>query len=258
MTFDLSHKTIVVTGATSGIGRACAIALAEQGAWVAVAGRDEWRGRQTLLTIREAGGDGMFLRFDVTEHDAWNEAIHQLMQRRGELHGLVNNAGDSILKRLDLLLVEDFEFLLAINYQACFLGMRVAFPQIRASGGGVVVNVSSVAGIRAGWNSTGYGTTKAAMTGLTREAAQIGLSTEPKIRVNSIHPGLIWGPGVSEALGEKGAQDFKRYIVGKTPVGRVGAADDVAKLVVFLMSDSAASIAGQEFVVDGGLRLAYP
>ena len=202
----LVDRTIVVTGATSGIGRACALRLAGEGAWVGVAGRNQARGEETLSAIMEADGEGMFLRFDVTRQDEWEAAMQAVMRQRGGVHGLVNNAGESILKRLDLLSTQDFEFLLAINYEACFLGMRTVFPLLRASGGGAIVNVSSVAGIRAGQNSTAYGSTKAAMTGLTAEAARSGAAEEPVIRVNSIHPGLIWGPGVPESLGEQRAQ----------------------------------------------------
>ena len=254
----LADKTVIVTGATSGIGRACAVDLASQGAWVGVAGRNRERAEETLGLISEKGGGGAFVPLDVTEPKDWLRAVDAVVGERRTLHGLVNNAGESILKRIDKLTVEEFEFLLSVNYTGCFLGMQTAFPHLRSSGGGAIVNVSSVAGIRAGPNSTAYGATKAAMTGLTREAAREGRSVEPVVRVNSLHPGLIWGPGVAESMGEERAQEFRKYVVGKTPLRRVGEPTDIASWVSYLISDDGALVTGQHIVVDGGLNLAFP
>ncbi len=255
---DLAGKIVLVTGATSGIGRASALSIAARGAWVGVAGRNETRGAETVLAIKNRGGDAAFISLDVTQESDWTNALSQIDKTKGALHALVNNAGESILRSISELGVEDLRFLLGVNYEGCFLGMKHAFPLLRQSGGGSVINVSSVAGIRAGPGGSAYGASKAAMTGLTREAARVGASQTPVIRVNSVHPGLIWGDGVVDSFGEEGAARFKKLIVDKTPLGRVGEPNDIANFLTYLLSDAAAAINGQQIVLDGGLALNYP
>jgi NAD(P)-dependent dehydrogenase (short-subunit alcohol dehydrogenase family) len=254
----LAGKVVAITGATSGIGRACALACADEGALVILTGRNVARGEGVLEQIRAQGGDGAYVRQDVTQEADWARMVEIIHGQYGRLDALVNNAGESINKPIGQLSGDDFRFLLRVNFEAPFLGMRACFPLLSASGGGVVVNVSSVAALRGGPGGTIYGPSKAAMTGLSVAAAADGARLEPAVRVNALHPGFIWGEGPVESLGEEGALQFRERIVAKTPLRRVGEVGDVAGFVVYLLSDHARSITGQELVVDGGLALAYP
>lgn len=254
----LAGKVVAITGATAGIGRACAFACAREGATVVVTGRNAARGEGVLAQILAAGGRGTYLRQDVTEEADWSRTADAIRTQFGRLDALVNNAGESINKPIGQLTRADFQFLLRVNFEAPFLGMRACFPLLSASGGGVVINVSSVAALRGGPGGTIYGSSKAAMTGLSVAAAAEGARLSPAVRVNALHPGFIWGEGPVESLGEEGARQFRERIVAKTPLRRVGEVEDVAGFVVYLLSDEARAITGQELIVDGGLALAYP
>ncbi len=254
----LAGKVIAITGATSGIGRACAFACAREGATVLVTGRNIARGEAVVAKIQADGGRGTYLRQDVTQEADWARTAEAIRTQFGRLDALVNNAGESINKPIGQLTREDFQFLLRVNFEAPFLGMRACFPLLSESGGGLVLNVSSVAALRGGPGGTIYGPSKAAMTGLSVAAAAEGARLVPAVRVNALHPGFIWGEGPVEALGEDGARQFRERIVAKTPLRRVGEVEDVAGFVLYLLSDEARAITGQELIVDGGLALAYP
>ncbi len=258
MTGELHGKTIIVTGSTSGIGRETAIQLARAGAFVGVAGRNVAGGQGTLEAIAAAGGQAMFVPIDVTDEAAWIRAVGQVMDRGPGLHGMIANAGEAVLRPIDQLTEADFEFLLKVNYDGCFLGLKHALPAIAASGGGAIVNIASVAGMRAGPGSSAYGTTKAAMLGLTRDAARWASRAGSGVRVNAVCPGLIWSEGVAESQGEEGAKRFRAMIEPKTPLGRVGEVGDIAAFLVYLMSDAAVAANGRTFVLSGGLDLLFP
>jgi NAD(P)-dependent dehydrogenase (short-subunit alcohol dehydrogenase family) len=258
VTATLAGKVVAITGATSGIGRACALACAREGADVVVTGRNAARGESVVEQIRRNGGRGSYVRQDVTLEDDWGRTVDAVRERHGRLDALVNNAGESINKPIGQLSPEDFWFLLRINFEACFLGMRACLPLISASGGGTILNVSSVAALRGGPGGTIYGPSKAAMTGLSMAAAAEGARLAPPVRVNALHPGFIWGEGPVESLGEEGARQFRERIVARTPLRRVGEVDDIAGVVVYLLSDDARQVSGQELVVDGGLALSFP
>ena len=254
----LAGQVVAITGATSGIGRACALACAREGAAVVVTGRNVGRGEAVVEQILRSGGRGSYVPQDVTQETDWQRTVETIRAQYGRLDALVNNAGESINKPIGELTREDFQFLLRVNFEACFLGMRACFPLLSGSGGGAILNVSSVAALRGGPGGTIHGASKAAMTGLSMSAAAAGAKLAPAVRVNALHPGFIWGEGPVESLGEEGARQFRERIVARTPLRRVGEAGDVAEVVVYLLSDEARGITGQELVVDGGLALAYP
>lgn len=254
---DLAGKTVLVTGATSGIGRATAIELGRLGAFVAVGGRKLPLAEETLSQVRAAGGDGMVVSLDVTSESHWQSAIEAIVAARGALHGLVSNAGESRHRHIAELTTADLSFLLAVNYRACVLGMTYAGEAMRKSGGSIV-NVSSVAGLRAGPGNAAYGTSKAGAIGLTLGFANAFKQQGSSVRINALQPGFIWSESVEQSLGREGAAAFRGMIEPKTPLGRVGQVDEVARMAAFLLSDAAEPINGQLVTVSGGLELSFP
>lgn len=254
----LADRTVLVTGATSGLGRATAVAAARLGAFVAVGGRKMRLAEETLALVRQAGGDGMVVPLDVTDARAWSAAVAAVVARRGALHGLVNNAGESVNRRLDLLKGADLEFLLSVNYRGTVLGMAAAEPALAASGGGAIVNVSSVAGIRGGPGAAAYSTTKAAVIGYSLSRGRALAGQRPLIRINALQPGLIWSDSVADSLGAAGAEAFRARIEPQTPLGRVTGPEEVAEPVCWLLSDAAAPVTAQAIHVSGGLELNFP
>lgn len=252
----LDGKTILITGATSGIGRETAIEMGRLGAFVVVGGRKPHLADETLALVRAAGGDGMTVTLDVTSGTDWKRAIGSVIVARGVLHGLVNNAGEQKNRTISELELADLSFLTDINYRGCRTGMEAALPVIAASGGGAIVNIASVAGIRSGHGASAYGGSKAAMIGLSLAYARD--RAPASVRVNALQPGLIWSDSVADSLGEDGATRFRAMIEPRTPLGRVGAFDDVSGMIAFLLSDAAAAITGQAITVSGGLELNFP
>lgn len=251
----LSGKVVVITGGTSNIGKGCATRAAAEGATVVVTGRDPKRGADTEQEIRSTGGNVHYHAMDVMVEADWTRTIDDVLAKHGRIDALVNNAGDCILKPIETLGLDTLWYLLQINLEAAFMGIKHGMPAIARSGGGSIVNISSVAGIKAGANSTGYGTSKAGMTNITKTAALEGAGN--KVRVNAVHPGLIWsGYSQVKAFGEEGAKKFRVMIEGKTPLHTVGAASDIGGIVAYLVSDQARSVTGTEIVVDGGYAMA--
>lgn len=251
----LDSKAILVTGATSGIGRATSIEIGRLGGWVAVGGRKLDLAEETLALVRAAGGDGMVVPLDVTDPTAWQQACATIIAARGGIDGLVNNAGESKNRPIAELAAEDLRFLLDINYRGTLLGMNQCIDPIAARGG-AILNISSVAGIRAAPGGSAYGGSKASVIGLSLGFAAVHAGK--RIRINAVQPGLIWSDSVADSLGEEGARQFRAMIEPKTPIGRVGVPEDVAKPVAFLLSDAAAGISGQAISISGGLEFNLP
>lgn len=246
---DMVQKVALVTGATAGIGRATALALARNGIAVVATGRKRDAGAETVKLIESAGGRAAFIAHDANLEDEWIAAVSGAIAAFGRLDILVNNAGKIIVKPLDKLTPDDMQTMLRANLESCFLGMKYVWPHLKAAGGGAIVNVTALMGERTAAIGVAYSAAKAAAMALTKSAAIEG--ARDKIRVNAVMPGLIWSDGWQRMAGPD--PETTKANVGKTvPFGRFGETSEVAEVIAFLASDAAVQITGVDFPVDGG------
>ena len=239
---NLSNRVALVTGGSRGIGKAIALALASTGAAVAVNYRE--RGEEAAAVveaIRQSGGRAAAIAADVSNAGAVRRMVAEAEDRLGPIDILVNNAGMAAIRGLDDITEADFDRALAVNLKSAFLCIQAVLPDMRARRWGRIVNISSIgARLGAGSVSVAYGAAKAGLEGLTRAYA-LRLAPEG-VTVNAIAPGLIdtemGAPLIAAGVGER------------IPVGRVGAGDDVAEAVLFLVAD--AFVTGQTLAVNGG------
>jgi NAD(P)-dependent dehydrogenase (short-subunit alcohol dehydrogenase family) len=246
---QLDGQVALVTGATAGIGRATALALAREGAAVVATGRNRAAGAETVAQIEAIGGRAAFLAQDANVEADWIAAVGGTLAAYGRLDILVNNAGKITVRPLEALTPDDLHAMLQANLESCFLGMKYAWPHLKAAGGGAIVNVTALMGERTAAIGVAYSPAKAAAMALTKSAALEG--APDNIRVNSIMPGLIWSDGWQRMAGPD--PEATRVNVGKgAPMGRFGTPAEVAEAILFLVSDAARFITGIDFPVDGG------
>ncbi len=230
-----------------GNGRATAIMCAREGAAVMVADRSIELAQQTAAAIRDEGGRAEAVAADVSVEDQCRGAVEATTRAFSALHLLVNNVGIAIGGNLLKTTTEQFDKMLAVNLRSHFLMMRYAVPEIAKAGGGAIVNVSSMAALRSN-AMVSYEATKAALLGLSRSAA--GSHARDNIRINTILPGLIDSTMVRKAIGDREAA-----VAPRIPMRRQGTPWEIAKVIVFLLSDDASYITGTELIVDGGLSI---
>ncbi|HSJ34823.1 MAG TPA: glucose 1-dehydrogenase [Acidimicrobiia bacterium] len=238
-----ADRTALVTGAASGIGRATALRLAQEGAAVVVADIQEDAGREVVAEITSAGGRALFQPLDVSSEEAWAEAVASAEKEFGGLDVLVNNAGIGDNETIEETSKEIYDRVIAITQTSVFLGQKAASAALKRSGHGAVVNVSSMFGIVGGFGtSPAYHAAKGAVRLLTKSTALAW--AKEGVRVNSVHPGFVDTP----ILGDTD----REMLAGVTPMGRLAQPEELAALIVFLASDDASFITGSEFVADGG------
>lgn len=245
----LNEKVALVTGASRGIGRAIAIALAKQGAFVIVNYNGSMeKAKETLELIQEAGGTGEICGCNVADFTACGEMVKDLVAKHGHIDILINNAGitrDGLLARMS---EEDFDRVVDVNLKGCFNTMRHISRQMLKQRGGKIINLSSVTGIIGNPGQANYCASKAGIIGLTKSAAkELG---SRGITVNAVAPGLI-ETEMTEKLPESAREAMKEQI----PLGRSGSPEEVAGVVVFLASEAADYITGQVISVDGGMAI---
>jgi meso-butanediol dehydrogenase/(S,S)-butanediol dehydrogenase/diacetyl reductase len=234
---------VVVTGGGSGIGEATCRRLAADGARVAVLDRNADAATRVAASVK-----GIAVVADVREP---SEAIADAASQLGGLNALVNNAGLGSLKPLEDHTDKEWTRLLEVNLSGAFYCLRAAVPFMRAAGEGVIVNVSSVSGSTPTRGEGPYSVAKAGLTALTQSAA---LELAPTIRVNAVSPAFIETPLTSAVLSMDGIQ---AGIEDRTPLGRIGTAEEVADVIAFLCSDAARFVSGHNLVVDGGASLVH-
>jgi NAD(P)-dependent dehydrogenase (short-subunit alcohol dehydrogenase family) len=228
-----------------GNGRATAIMCAREGAQVMVADLNLALAEETATAITAECGRAKTVAADVSREADCRNMVEETVRAFGALHLLVNNVGIGIGGSLLKTTTEDFDRMFAVNLRSHFLSMRYAVPEIAKAGGGAIVNVSSLAALRSN-RLISYEATKAALLGLSRSAAVS--HARDNIRVNTILPGLINSSMVRRAIGDREAQ-----VAPRIPMHRQGTPWEIARAIVFLLSDDASYITGTELIVDGGL-----
>jgi 3alpha(or 20beta)-hydroxysteroid dehydrogenase len=239
----LDGRSVIVTGAAQGMGRSHALRLVDEGALVTIT--DVRPDLPDDVTAR-LGDRLQFVQQDVASADDWARVVDAARSRHGRVDGLVNNAAVYVTPTpIDQVSTETFERLYRVNVMGTWLGIQAVIAPMREAGGGSIVNISSLAGLFGIPGMAAYGTSKWAVRGLTKYAAQdLGPSG---IRVNSVHPGAIAETGMYTPVADADGRPHPG-----TPLGRTGRVDEVSSLVVFLLSDQSSYITGVEHTIDGG------
>lgn len=247
----LQGKVAVITGTSSnpGLGYATAQRLAAEGAWIVATDRDVDGAALCAAAIRDAGGQAIHSSHDVVSEEDWARVIAETEAAYGRLDILVNNAGIHLTKSVDDTTPKEFQRQLDVNLVGTFLGVKAALPLMRRSGGGSIINLSSVAGTLGIHGLSAYAAAKGGVRTMTKTIAIENASH--KIRCNSIHPGMIWTNMMMQAAAS--AEAVKDALLAAIPLGRMGEPDDIANAVLFLASDESRYITGIELYVDGGM-----
>jgi len=245
-------KVAIVTGAASGIGRATAVALAREGARVALADVDEVGGSEASEEVQRADGVALFQRTDVGSTDDVRELVQATIGRFGRLDVLVNNAGVAIAGSVTEISEEDWNRVLNVNLTSQWRGMCFAIPEMLKGGGGSIVNTSSVQGSVGfiGWSA--YAASKGGIDALTRQVAVEYASRN--IRVNAVIPGTILTPMNERIVRQSpNGAEIEAAWLAMHPVNRLGRPEEVANAIVWLASDDASFVTGETLRVDGGM-----
>ena len=246
---SFKNKIVLVTGGTTGIGRATAVAYAKAGAKVVVAGRRVEEGNETVKQIQKAGSEGLFVKTDITKEADVKALVDQTIKTFGRLDIAFNNAGVETLGPITDATPEQFHQVFDVNVLGVILSLKYEIPAMLKTGGGSIVNTSSIAGFIGMANVSLYVATKHAVIGLTKATALE--YAKQNIRVNGVAPAAIESEMFTRFAGEPGSEG-RKFMAGLHPVGRIGTGDEVAAAVMFLSSDKASFITGQTLGVDGG------
>jgi len=245
---QLDGKAAIVTGGASGIGAACARTMAREGARV-------------LITDLDPAGEGLageigglFLRHDVTDEAGWPGMIQAAEERFGGLHVMVANAGIGVMGTIVEMSLADWRRQMAVNVDGVFLSVKHAIPAMARAGGGSIIIMSSVAGLRGSAGLAGYSATKGAVRLFAKSAALECAQAGNRVRVNSVHPGVIDTP-IWDKLPTGGNAKFDPNALAaeQVPIGEAGQPEDIANGVLYLASDAARHVTGSELVIDGGM-----
>lgn len=250
MTGRLEGKVALVTGAGSGLGAAIVRRFATEGARVIVSDVDLAAAKEVLCDL---GGGASALRIDVADPAHWAAALPAIKDAFGALHILVNNAGICLTGSVEDISIEGWRRTHAVDLDGVFYGIRTCLPLMRQSGGGAILNISSISGIVAAGNLAAYNSAKAAVRHLTKSVALHCAKGGDAITCNSFHPTFIDTPLLDGFALGRGREEVVAKLARQIPLGRVGVPDDVANAAVYFCSDEARFVTGAELVIDGGL-----
>jgi NAD(P)-dependent dehydrogenase (short-subunit alcohol dehydrogenase family) len=249
MTNELEGKVGLVTGGTSGIGREAAVLFAKAGVKVVVAGRRELEGKETIELVSAAGGEGLFVKTDVSKAPEVETLIQRAVETFGRLDVAFNNAGiEAALAPIVRQSEEDWDRIIAINLKGVWLCLKYEIRQmLKQNGGGAIVNMSSITGLVGAVGAAAYSASKHGVVGLTQTAALE--NAKSGIRVNAVCPGFTETPMTDRIFRAPGVQ---KYVLSCHPIGRLGRSTEIAEAVVWMCSDRASFMTGQSLVLDGG------
>ncbi len=242
---SMAGKVAIVTGASSGIGRATAIAFGKAGARVVVVARRADKGEESVHLVQEAGGEAIFVQADVTKAADIEAMVQKTIETYGRLDYAFNNAGSGTSGKIADLSETDWDFEINANLKSVWLSMKYEIPVMQQSGGGAIVNISSQGALLGVANYGAYGAAKAGVIALSRAAA--AEYSADRIRINTVSPGAVktdlWAEAPPEMLDQ---------VAAGIPLQRIGMPADIAEAVVWLCSDGAAFITGHNLIIDGG------
>lgn len=243
----LDGKVAIITGGGSGQGAVEAELFAKEGAKVVVTGRRIEQLQSVVEAIKNAGGDAIAIKHDVTSEADWQNVIQKTVETYGLLNVLVNNAGIVIMKNIEETNLDDWNKVMSTNVTGAFLGIKYAIPEMRKAGGGSIINISSISGIL-GIGAAAYNASKGAVRILAKNIAAD--YAKENIRANSVHPGVINTPMTKDLLDDP---DTRENFEAMTPLPRLGKSEDIAYGVLYLASDESSFMTGAELVIDGGM-----
>ena len=256
---QLEGKVALVTGGGSGIGAACAMTFAREGARVAVTDVDLGSAQTVAAAIAAAGGQAIALQHDVVDEDRWIAVMAEIQAKFGNLTTMVANAGIGVRGSIFEMSLADWRRQQAINLDGVFLSVKHSVPAMRRAGGGSIIMMSSVAGLRGSPGLAAYSATKGGVRLFAKSVAMECAMANDNIRCNSVHPGIIETPiwDKMDALPDRARSnapiDINALAAVGVPLGRVGLAQDVANGVLFLASDASSYMTGSELIIDGGM-----
>lgn len=245
----LKDKVAIVTGSTSGMGRATAIRFAREGAKVVVTGRNEERAKAVVDQIKSEGNEAIYVIVDTSRVEDMKTLVDKTLEAYGTVDVIFNNAGALSMSPLEKVSLEEWNKIFNVNLTSSLYLVQLAAPIMKKKGKGVVINNSSIAGFAGHHGFAAYTTSKHAMNGLTKSMAwELG----PEIRVNAIAPGLI-DTAMVDSIG--GVDAIGQYMIQGSPLKRAGQPEDIASVALFLASDDSSFIDGQIIKVDGGFEV---